>query len=130
MKFRSFWPAICWTLLILGLSFMPGKSFPSADWMDWFKLDKWVHAFLYAVLFTLLFIPIQERKMIGHARLVLLSVSFCLFLGLFTEIVQGVFLVDRSGDLPDMIANTLGVFLSVLFFRFKDKKWPWKVTNE
>ncbi|CAG5086201.1 hypothetical protein CRYO30217_03042 [Parvicella tangerina] len=109
---------------------MPGKSFPSADWMDWFKLDKWVHAFLYAVLFTLLFIPIQERKMIGHARLVLLSVSFCLFLGLFTEIVQGVFLVDRSGDLPDMIANTLGVFLSVLFFRFKDKKWPWKVTNE
>lgn len=130
MRFRSFWPAIIWTVVILVLSFTSGKSFPSSDWMEWFKLDKWIHAFLYFSLFILLYIPINERDGSKRNQWVIFSVVYCLFLGMFTELVQAFVLTDRSGDIPDMVANTFGVLFGVISVRIITQNWPWKVTND
>ena len=130
MKLRSFWPAIIWTVIILLLSFMSGKSFPSASWMDWFKLDKWIHAFLYFTLFILGFLPLHHRDVKGKKANVVYLILFCFFLGVFTEVIQELFLEDRSGDLPDMVANSIGVFFGVILVRIRLKKWPWKGCNE
>lgn len=130
MRFRSFWPAVFWSVAILVLSFMPGKSFPAVSWMDWLKLDKWIHAFLYFILFLLIYIPVNERKKQQHQVLIAVGCFYCFFLGLFTELVQGFFLTDRSGDLPDMVANVLGVVLAIGLVRLIQKKWPWNASNE
>lgn len=130
MKFRSFWPAVFWSIAILVLSFMPGKSFPAVSWMDWLKLDKWIHAFLYFLLFLLIYIPVNERKKPNHQPIVIAGGLYCLFLGLFTEFIQGFFLSDRSGDLQDMAANAFGVVLAIVLVRLVHQKWPWKVVNE
>ncbi len=130
MRFRSFWLAISWSIVILVLSFMSGKSFPSSDWMDWFKLDKWIHAFLYFTLFLLLYVPIDTRRLSKHRQVVLACIGYCLFLGVFTEAVQAFILTDRSGDLPDLIANTMGVVFAIVLVRISRKKWPWKGVND
>jgi VanZ family protein len=78
----------------------------------------------------LLFFPIKGRKLSNASQKVFWSIGLCLFLGLFTELVQAFVLVDRSGDVPDMVANSFGVLLAVLTVRFFYKNWPWKVVNE
>ncbi|MCB9188953.1 MAG: VanZ family protein [Flavobacteriales bacterium] len=130
MRFRSFWPFVLWTVIILILSFTSGKSFPSSDWMDWFKLDKWVHAFLYFALFVFGFIPITSRQLGAMPAKTIILISYCLFIGVFTELIQAYCLVDRSGDIADMIANALGVIIGFVFVRIFYKNWPWKITNE
>lgn len=130
MRFRSFWPAVFWSVAILVLSFMPGNSFPAVSWMDWLKLDKWIHAFLYFILFLLIYIPVNEGKKQRHQLFVIVGCIYCLLLGLFTELFQEFFLPDRSGDLPDMIANAFGVVLAGFLIRLVHKKWPWNTSNE
>lgn len=130
MRFRSFWPITLWTLIIFVLSFTSGTSFPSADWMDWFKLDKWIHAFLYFILFLSGFIPIDTRGYSNVSVNFLLLTLYCLFIGVFTELIQAFFLSNRSGDIDDMVANSFGVVLAIVFVRFIFKKWPWKEAND
>lgn len=130
MQFRSLWPAILWSSTILVLSFMPGKSFPSVDWMDWFKVDKWIHAFLYFTLFILIYIPIRKRRSSKFSQFVKIGIAYCLLLGVFTELVQAFFLSDRSGDIADMVANMFGILVAIVLLRILTRKWPWKAVNE
>lgn len=109
---------------------MPGKSFPSADWMDWFKLDKWIHAFLYLSLFILGYIPLKERKGERYPAKIIFLLLYCLGLGAFTELIQELLLEDRSGDIPDLVANSTGVIFAVVLVRLFDKNWPWKPSIE
>lgn len=109
---------------------MSGKSFPSADWMDWLKLDKWIHAFLYFVLFILIYLPTRVRETSRLPKFTGLGILYCLGIGAFTELIQAFFLKDRSGDIADMVANTFGVFMAIVLVRILTKKWPWKEVNE
>lgn len=130
MRLRSFWPAVLWSVVILVLSFTSGKSFPSADWMQWFKLDKWIHAFIYLVLYILIIFPLKESAFKRKSLAVYIAALYCLFLGLFTELVQAYLLVDRSGDVPDMVANAFGVVFGVISIRIITKKWPLNYVND
>lgn len=128
MRLKSLWPFFLWMALIIVLSTTSGKSFPSSDWMQWFKLDKWIHAFLYFVLFLLLYIPVRNGKTRWDVKswtVYILSPA----LGAGLELIQTL-IPDRSGDLPDAVANTVGVLIAVFLLRWKLKKWPWEDTVE
>lgn len=128
-RLKSYWPAVGWMIAIIYLSTTSSKSFPSSDWMDWFKLDKWIHALLYFVLFILSYLPYLNRKE-GSKNAYWTFALAAVLLGVVLELVQAYVLVDRSGDVPDAIANTVGVILGFVFIRFTYKKWPWNLQNE
>ena len=124
MFFKNFWPALAWAIVIFLLCSAPGKSIPSTDWMRWFNLDKWIHAFFYFVLFLLLYRGYRYEK--NRATYFIVSFLICILYGIGIELIQAFFLPDRSGDVPDAVANSMGAIFAVIGLRIITKKWPWK----
>lgn len=113
--FKVKWTLI-WSSCILLLCFMPGKSFPSSDWFAIFQFDKWVHAFLFMMLFFIasyewkkLTIKFSEKRSF-YSWIIF---AYCLFLGALTELIQHYFIPDRFGDWLDFIANSVGAVLGL-----------------
>jgi glycopeptide antibiotics resistance protein len=123
MFLKNFWPAILWAIFIFFLCSTPGKSIPSADWMQWVNLDKWIHAFLYFVLFILMYFGYRNTRNVSA----MFWVSFicCVTYGVGIELFQAYFLTDRSGDIPDAVANAMGAVFGIFAVKIYWKQWPW-----
>ncbi len=106
----SFWTALCWTFLIFYLSFKVPSGVPK------FELpyaDKIVHFGFYFGFVFLWYRYLYYRKMIKSnfkMWLLLLSVS----LGIFIEIAQGMFTLNRQADFFDALSNTFGSVLGLI----------------
>ncbi|MFN8416783.1 MAG: VanZ family protein [Cytophagaceae bacterium] len=117
---RAYWPAVLWGIFILIATLLPGKSIPS---VSLFRFDKLIHAFIFGVFAALCLYGLHKYKE---------SVTFkeWLFIGLFTIIwsvsIEGMqsLIPDRSADLYDVIANTVGVLIAqvVSYFYFFVRK--------
>lgn len=125
MFFKNFWPAIVWAIVIFVLCSSPGKSFPSTDWLRWISFDKWVHAFLYFVLFSTCYYGYHKYKN-NQQSYFLITLAICVLYGVGIEVFQSLFLPDRSGDIPDAVANTMGSILAIFGIRIWFKRWPWQ----
>lgn len=128
MFLKNFWPAIAWAIVIFILCSTPGKSFPSTDWFRWVNFDKWVHAFLYFVLFSACYFG--YRKYDNHTKKYFyISLFVCVAYGIGIELFQGFFLVDRSGDVPDAVANSMGTIFAIIGIKIWLKVWPWEYNS-
>jgi VanZ family protein len=126
MFLKNFWPAILWAIVIFILCSTPSKSIPSSDWLRWVNFDKWVHAFLYFVLFLACFWGYKNYK--GDWKIYFfISFFTCITYGIGIELMQAFFLPDRSGDVPDAVANSMGSVFAILFIKIYFKKWPWQI---
>jgi hypothetical protein len=113
--------SLLWSLFILVLCFLPGKSFPSSNWFELFQFDKIVHAFLFMLLYLILVFEQTKIKQKKKSDLVILLIDwnvffYCLILAVGTELIQHYFLEDRYGDYLDFIANVFGIILAVFFW--------------
>lgn len=103
-------PAAAWFLLILTLSFLPGKSLPSFTLLNWDKLG---HFLLYAI--WMLLIRFSMSGGLRRLRLrMLLALLFALFCGTTIEFAQEALTADRHFDIYDAIANGLGALCAWL----------------
>lgn len=118
--FKIKW-SIIWSLFILVLCFLPGKSFPSSNWLDLLQFDKWIHAFLFMMLFLITsfehFKWNYDKKNI-HSTLNWMLLFYCFLLAVGTELIQHFFLADRHGDWLDFIANSVGIIVALFFWKF------------
>ena len=117
-------PAIAWALVILVLCLMPGRAIPSWDWTNLISLDKPVHAFLFGVLVVLLVRGFRDQQpaVIAQARIVPVAFTLTVAYGALTEWMQQLDLLGRHGDLNDLIANTVGACLGLLYLRWRSGK--------
>jgi VanZ family protein len=53
------------------------------------------------------------------SRLSLKIVFALLFYGIIIEVIQDNWSVSRTGDLMDVLANTIGILLGLIVFQFK-----------
>ena len=102
-------PAILWAFFIAFLCGIPGKDLPSIGWLEMLSFDKFVHAGMFATLYflsfrSLLFQSLQQRWVL---------ILSCMAYGALLEILQGALFVDRSADVYDFIANSIGVLFSI-----------------
>lgn len=111
-------PALLWSGIIFFLCFLPGNNLPKEDWLDKVYFDKIVHATLYFILFYLI-IRIPKKQ----TTTTLFTASFiCITQGILIEFMQGSSLIqNRSFDVYDIVANILGVVISIIFFTKKHK---------
>jgi len=98
-----------WALLIFILCLIPGKDIP--DW-NIFTYDKAGHAVMFAVLVFLFnkgFIKQHAYSLLQIHPMkaaILISVVY----GGLLEIMQDKLIPDRTGDIMDFFANTIGCF--------------------
>ena len=113
--------AIVWVVVIAILHAIPGSDFPEFSFSDFFQLDKLIHAVIFMIGVYLFAIALKEQQKIQFFRYVVISF---LTYGLLLEILQGLVFVERSADILDWLADTIGVFLGVWIF----KKFPFPLS--
>lgn len=115
-------PTVAWLLLILYLSTYGVKvNLPEPVW-NLFKWDKLVHAIMYGILATLMVWAIEQRRPVTKGVLTLVFVLSTAY-GTLMEIIQYSFFPNRSFEILDIIANIIGisVSISVIYFFYIKK---------
>jgi VanZ family protein len=112
--------AIMWAALILVVCLMPGSVVAQYDIFVDLRLDKWAHAFLFAVFYVLLVKGLRRQTtyedLQHHA--VLASFTVAVMYGGFVELLQEMMQLGRMMDVADMVANTVGVILGSVYLRW------------
>lgn len=102
------WLAVLWTLAIAVLCLVSFKKLPTVKLTG---ADKYVHAIFHLVFTGLwyLYLKFQNKKPL------MLAFFASLVYGSLIEILQGVFTETRKADPEDVLANTTGALIAVLF---------------
>jgi VanZ family protein len=116
--------AMLWALLILILCGIPGKDIPHISFLELLSFDKLVHAGIFFVLVLLAIrgFLLQSTITFLQANARVLAVVFCIVYGGLLEIMQGTLFQERSADVFDFIANSIGVLLGLGLYRITENK--------
>ena len=113
--------AIVWVVVIAILHAIPVSDFPKFSFSYFFQLDKLIHAVIFMIGVYLFAVALKEQHKIQFLRYIVISY---IAYGLLLEVLQGLVFIERSADILDWLADTIGVFLGVWIF----KKFPFPVS--
>ena len=102
--FRYKTVALVWLIIMSVLFFLPGSALPKEHWLDAIHFDKWVHVGLFAVL-VFLWRSSFNQEFKNYNWMLLLS---ALLYGLAVEFIQKYWVPNRSFDLYDVLADSIG----------------------
>ncbi|MBP6335403.1 MAG: VanZ family protein [Bacteroidia bacterium] len=126
MFYRYHLLTFLWALFILIICAIPGDRIPKLSFLEWLKPDKIVHLLVFAVLCILVLRSFLNSNLTGIKKknVVLIAVLLSVFYGALIEYLQYTVFINRSGDVRDAIANTLGVLLGWWIYNryFEGKK--------
>ena len=107
MFFRYNFLSLAWAILILVLSFLPGRDLPNVQIL---ALDKLVHFIFYLLLFVFTMYGWRRQLQITLLRKVPIALVWlaCILFGIAIEVCQEVFTADRHFDWLDIMANSMG----------------------
>lgn len=114
MRLRAWIPALLWGLLILVLTLVPAQAVPTGGLLGRYHLDKVVHAALFGVFLVLLVRAWgwNPRSVKSHARPLILAGLLAIGYGALTEVLQELTGAGRRGDVWDLVADAVGVFIA------------------
>ncbi|MDD2278930.1 MAG: VanZ family protein [Bacteroidales bacterium] len=123
MSLLNYWRSILWALLSLVACVLPGNRIPKINKIAIPHFDKVVHFTLFFVLTLLLFY--ENRLRTGNVKLSREPIFWIIVaIILYASVLEGLqyfFIASRSGNLADLAANFLGVFVAVLVYAFVAK---------
>jgi VanZ family protein len=114
----SLLPAIGWTVLCTILFVLPGSAFPKEDWLSKIWFDKWVHWGLFSVMTVLWCWGLPSKKPL---YIILVPVAALIY-GILMEFIQLYFVINRSFDSGDIIADAIGCITGYWVYRKYIKK--------
>jgi len=77
-------------------------------------LDKIAHVGFY---FLQIFLILYESKGFYSKSLTIKALAYCFLFGILVELGQKYFLLGRSFEIWDIVANIIGSIIGILFFR-------------
>jgi hypothetical protein len=110
--FRYKTVAISWFIIMCILFFLPGSALPKEKWLEGIYFDKWVHVGLFAIL-VFLWRSAFDWDYANYNLIILLS---AVLYGFAVEIIQLYWISNRSFDLFDLLADTIGSIVGLLVF--------------
>ena len=110
--------AITWFIVMCILFFLPGSDLPQANWLDAIYFDKWVHIGLFAML-TFLWRSAFDLDL-NHYNWIILFTA--ILYGLSVEFIQRYWIPNRSFDLFDLLADTVGSLIGIAVWSVVYKK--------
>jgi VanZ family protein len=111
LKFKSFIPGIAWLLLVTGLLCLPGSTIPKNSFLALLHADKWVHIVLFGMLFLLFAYPLRWSAHEKKDRWMFLIALLGILFGVAMEFVQKYWVINRSFELRDIVADSAGCVL-------------------
>ena len=103
--------AIAWLAFTTFLLCIPGNNLPKVGIFKIPELDKLVHVFIFGVL-SFLFCKTTNKK-----KWFWLVASICTIYGVAMEFVQKNWILNRSFDEMDIVADALGSFMALFFLK-------------
>ena len=96
------------------------KELPSVTYLELMEFDKLVHIVLFGLLMLSCTVALRKQTRIAWAQknAMVIALLFSVVYGSVIEVVQFFMVQDRTGELYDVLANGIGAFLGILFFRF------------
>jgi len=116
-----FIPGVIWLIIIFILLTLPGPDIPKSNFFDIVYFDKWVHIGLFGILMILWGYPFLRSGAASKNLLAFIAVCSVLY-GITMEFVQKYFAIERSFDLFDMVADSIGVIIAWLWLINQIKK--------
>ncbi len=120
-RLSAFILPVLWFILIFILLTLPGSDIPKISFLDIIYFDKWVHTGLFAVLVFLFGWPYRKMYLPQHVLFIIIAVLGLAY-GIAMEYVQEYFIVGRSFDVTDMMADGFGCLVGYLAFRYFSNK--------
>jgi VanZ family protein len=113
----SFIPGITWLIISTVLLTLPGSAFPTENWLGKIWFDKWVHIGMFSIMVVLwcwglLKLNFDTSGM--KKNFILISVVWLLY-GIGMEFIQKYFVINRSFDTGDIIADGAGCLAGLIF---------------
>lgn len=101
---------------------LPGSSLPKSPFYELIHVDKWVHITMFGIL---VFLFLQAIRRFGKTSwqngLVFIPLAGIAY-GIIMEFVQKYWTRDRSFDVWDIVADSVGCILAFVFVRWQVKK--------
>lgn len=124
IPFTYFIPGIAWFFIVGTLTLIPGKNVPEVNWLNIPYLDKIVHMGLFGGLTLLFCLPYFKshfslQKKIN--RFFLISLIAFVW-GFAVEVLQKFFVVGRSFEWADLLADGVGVAFAFFISKSIAKK--------
>jgi len=107
---------IIWLIFLFYVSFSPKSQIPKLKLFLIPYFDKIIHFTLYFVLFLLLINYVNKIINKAEKKAIIISFFICFFLGILTEIGQHYFPINRTADIYDLLINTIGIIIAIIFF--------------
>lgn len=114
MKIIRFLPTVCWFILSIILLTLPGSAVPSYPWLATIHADKWVHIGLFGMLCLFSMLPFRASSYNNEQRkkwFLFITLGGILY-GILMEFVQGNWIINRSFEYSDILADTVGCVLA------------------
>ena len=91
---------------------------PVSIW-DLLSFDSFAHAAMFAVLTFLMIVGLKKQFTFPKLKHYSFRISFTLsfLFGVGIEFVQHYVVVSRSGDIIDVLANTIGCLLGIVLYK-------------
>lgn len=120
----NMWPAAVWLAGIFLLTLLPGNYFPRiSDFWTLFSPDKVVHIALFTGLAFLLAFGLARQYPERSMRCIFVWVGLVsTFVAILTELLQWYLPIKRDGNIYDVIANIVGVFIGFAAFSILKNK--------
>ena len=119
IPFKKFIPGIAWFFIILVLMCLPGNKLPETGWLDINYFDKIMHVVVFGFLVFLFCWPFYKSAVSKPERkryFIKIALSTSIW-GLTTEFIQKYIAIDRSFDLLDWTADSIGALIALLVTR-------------
>lgn len=115
--FNSYGPAILWSAIIITLLCIPGSDLPDeSSFIPIDNIDKWVHFGIFMLFVILWNWAISKKKsQIRIIKKFILITLVGIVSGYFLELVQKHFIPNREYDLWDVVADSAGAIIGLLF---------------
>lgn len=121
MKILKFWKPLILALIILYGSVTSGSSLNKVNIFQINNIDKFIHLSFYFLLSISFQSSLLQNTLINKKEQIFITLVLIISYGLIMEIFQFYFTDDRSAELFDALANTLGCISGILIFPFLKK---------
>lgn len=121
MKILKFWKPIILALIIFYGSLTSGSNLNKVTIFQINNIDKFIHFSFYFLLSVSFQTSLFRNILINKKEQILITSVIVISYGLIMEVFQFYFTSDRSAEIFDALANTLGCISGILIFPFLQK---------
>jgi VanZ family protein len=123
---KRFWPALLLLLIVTVLLCLPASTLPKTggEWFSKYYVDKIIHAIMFATLVYMFCRPVQLKGFLTNiiTKIYFLITILFVVYGLIMELIQKWFIVGRSFEGLDILADAVGAFIGYFIAKSIVKK--------